>query len=176
MGANIAAFIIEQSTGLDYHEFIRNEILSPLQMNMSGWRDKKYEPKNASTLYWYGSPIPHSDLVTYPDGNFMTNVVDYSNFLRTVIRGYKGESNIITKDSYREMFKEPLSSDFRKGIFWSVDSEKIGHSGSDLGVLTHAYFLRESGHGIIVFVNTSDTEDYMLEVRDIYRALLKYIE
>ena len=72
------------------------------------------------------------------------------------------------------MVKDPISSDFRKGIFWTVDSEKIGHSGSDLGVLTHAYFLRENGIGIIVFVNTSDTENGMKEVRDIYRTLLKY--
>ena len=176
MGANIAALIIEQATGENYAEFVKKHILKPLELNNTGWRGKNYEPISNSTLYWYGSPIPHSELVTYPDGNLMTNVVDYSKFLRTVIQGYEGESNILTKDGYREMFKEPISSEFRKGIFWTVDSEKIGHSGSDLGVLTHAYFLRESGHGIIVFVNTSDTEDYLMEVRDIYRALQKYIE
>ena len=159
MGANIAAYIIEQATGENYAEFINKNIIEPLQMKSSGWRGKNYVPKNASTLYWYGFPVPYSDLVTYPDGNLMTNIVDYSKFLSAVIRGYQGEDNLITAKSYKEMMKDPISPDFRKGVFWSVDSEKIGHSGSDLGVLTHAYFLRDSGHGIIVFVNTSDTED-----------------
>ena len=72
------------------------------------------------------------------------------------------------------MMKDPISSDFRKGVFWTVDFEKIGHSGSDLGLLTYAYFLKENGMGIIVFVNTYDTENGMIEVRDIYRTLLKY--
>ena len=143
-------------------------------MNNTGWRGKKYEPRNTSILYWYGYPMPDGDLITYPDGNLMSNVIDYGKFLSTMIRGYEGEDNLLTAESYKEMMKDPVSSDFRKGVFWTVDSEKIGHSGSDLGLLTHAYFLRENGIGIVVFVNTSDTENGMIEVRDIYRTLLKY--
>ena len=176
MGANIAAYIIEQATGKNYAEFVNEHILTPLQMNNTGWRGKNYEPKNASSLYWYGYPMPDSNLITYPDGNLMTNVIDYGKFLSTMIRGYQGEDNILTAESYKEMMKNPVSSDFRKGIFWTVDSEKIGHSGSDLGLLSHAYFLRKNGIGIIVFVNTSDTEKGTIEVRDIYRTLLKYAE
>ncbi|MCQ0112538.1 serine hydrolase domain-containing protein [Zhouia amylolytica] len=175
MGANIAAYIIEQVSGESYTSFIKKHILNPLEMNNSGWRGKSYESKNASTLYWYGHPIPEYDLITYPDGNFMTNVVDYGKFLNAMIRGYEGEDNLLTAESYKEMMKDPVSSDFRKGIFWSVDSEKIGHSGSDFGILTHAYFLREHNMGIIVFVNTSDTKNGTTEVRDIYRTLLKYV-
>ncbi len=174
MGANIAAYILEQTTGENYTEFIKKHILEPLQMKNSGWRGKNYEPKNNSVLYWYGYPMPDGDLITYPDGNLMSNVIDYSKFLSTMIRGYEGKSNILTSDSYREMFKKPISPEFRKGIFWSVDSEKIGHSGSDLGLLSHAYFLKDNGIAIIVFVNTSDTENGMIEVRDIYRTILKY--
>ncbi len=174
MGANIAAFIIEQTTGENYAEFVKEHILIPLQMNNTGWRGKNYEPRDTSILYWYGYPMPDGDLITYPDGNLMSNVIDYGKFLSTMIRGYEGEDNLLTTESYKEMMKDPVSSDFRKGVFWTVDSEKIGHSGSDLGLLSHAYFLRENGIGIIVFVNTSDTENGMIEVRDIYRTLLKY--
>lgn len=176
MGANIVAYIIEQTTGENYAEFVKKHILLPLQMNNTGWRGKNYESKNASSLYWYGYPMPDGDLITYPDGNLMSNVIDYGKFLSTMIRGYEGENNLLTAESYKEMMKDPVSSDFRKGVFWTVDSEKIGHSGSDLGLLSHAYFLRENGIGIIVFVNTSDTENDTIEVRDIYRTLLKYAE
>lgn len=176
MGSNIVAYIIEQATGKNYAEFVKEQILLPLQMNNTGWKGKNYEPKNASSLYWYGYQMPDGDLITYPDGNLMSNVIDYGIFLSTMIRGYEGEDNLLTTLSYKEMMKDPVSSDFRKGVFWTVDSEKIGHSGSDLGLLSHAYFLRENGIGIIVFVNTSDTENGMIEVRDIYRTLLKYAE
>ncbi|MDG2074250.1 MAG: hypothetical protein P8J28_06715 [Polaribacter sp.] len=119
--------------------------------------------------------MPTSDLITYPDGNLMTNIDDFSVYFLTMIKGYFGEANILSSNDYKVMMKNPSSDKFRKGIFWSVDNEKIGHSGSDIGVLTHAYFLKESGDGIVVFVNTSDTEKGALEVRDIYRVLIKHI-
>lgn len=176
MGANIAAYILEQTTGENYAEFVKKHILEPLQMNHSGWRGKNYEPENYSTLYWYGYPMPDGDLITYPDGNFMSNVIDYGKFLSAMIQGYEGEDNLLTAESYKEMMEDPVSSDFRKGVFWTVDSDRIGHSGSDLGLLSHAYFLRENGIGIILFINTSDTKNSMIEVRDIYRTLIKNVE
>ena len=176
MGANITAYIIEQATGENYAEFVRKHILEPLQMKSSGWRGKNYEPKNISTLYWFNHPLPNGDLITYPDGNFMSNVIDYGTFLSAMIKGYKGENNVLTAQSYKVMMKNPVSSDFKKGVFWSVDSEKIGHSGNDPGILSHAYFLKNVGIGIVLFINTSDAENSMLDARDIYRTLKKYIE
>jgi CubicO group peptidase (beta-lactamase class C family) len=175
MGANIAALIIERATGVKYKDFVKREILEPLRMKNSGWPSKKSNLKNFSSIYWYGFLMPTSDLITYPDGNLMTNIDDFSVYFLTMIKGYFGEANILSSNDYKVMMKNPSSDKFRKGIFWSVDNEKIGHSGSDIGVLTHAYFLKESGDGIVVFVNTSDTEKGALEVRDIYRVLIKHI-
>lgn len=175
MGANIAAYIIEQIFEEDYRVFVQKHILNPLNMNMSGWRSKNYQLKNESTLYWYGFPMPKSDLITYPDGNFMTNIVDFSKFMTTMIQGYNGENNILKHNSYLEMMKDPTSKELKKGVFWSIDSQKIGHSGNDPGIISHAYFLKNNGKGIIIFVNTSDTENGMLEVRTIYRTIIKYL-
>jgi hypothetical protein len=106
----------------------------------------------------------------------MTSIKDFSKFLITMIQGYNGEDTILKATSYKEMMKDPMLDNFKKAIFWSIDSEKIGHSGNDRGVISHTYFLRKNGNGIIVFVNTSETENDMSEVRDIYRTLLKYIK
>lgn len=176
MGANIAAYIIDLVSGESYIEFVQKHILDPLQMTKSGWPSKNYQPSNVSTLYWYGYPTPEYEQITYGDAGFMTNITDFSKFLITMIQGYNGKDNILKATSYKEMMKDPMSDDFRKGIFWSIDSKKIGHSGNDPGVISHAYFLRENGKGIIIFVNTSETENDMSEVRDIYRTLLKYVE
>jgi CubicO group peptidase (beta-lactamase class C family) len=176
MGANIAAYIIDVVSGESYIEFVQKHILDPLQMTKSGWPSKNYQPSNVSTLYWYGYPTPVYEQITYGDAGFMSSITDFSKFLITMIQGYNGEDNILEATSYKVMMKDPMSDDFKKGIFWSIDSEKIGHSGNDPGVISHAYFLRENGNGIIIFVNTSETENAMSEVRDIYRTLLKHIE
>ncbi|WP_421807529.1 serine hydrolase domain-containing protein [Flagellimonas sp.] len=175
MGANIAAYIIAQASGMEYTEFLRKHILKPLQMNDSGWVSKTHHLENVSTLYWYGHPIPTYEFITYGDGGFMTNIEDFSKYMTAVMKGYQGESNILKASSYKEMLSQPASKEFKKNVFWTIDDEKIGHSGNDPGIISHAYFLREGSHGIIVFVNTSEVENDMISVRDIYRTLLKYM-
>ena len=175
MGANIAAYIIAQASGMEYTDFLQEHILDPLQMDNSGWASKDHPLENASKLYWYGNPIPQYEFITYGDGGFMTNIEDFSQYLMAVMKGYNGESNILKASSYKEMLSQPASKEFKKSVFWTIDDEKIGHSGNDPGIISHAYFLREGSHGIIVFVNTSEVENDMISVRDIYRTLLKHM-
>ncbi|WNB16759.1 serine hydrolase domain-containing protein [Marivirga arenosa] len=174
MGANIAAYIIELVSGASYTDFLQKHILNPLQMNASGWHSKSNPLKNRSTLYWYGYPIPNYEFITYGDGGFMTNIEDFSKFLSAVIKGYCGEQNVIKASSYANMVKDPSNDNFKKNMFWNIDDEKIGHSGNDPGVISHAYFMKKNKRGIIVFANSSETENDMQSVREIYRALLKY--
>lgn len=174
MGANIAAYIIELVSGDSYTNFVQKHVLNPLQMTASGWHSKNNPLKNMSTLYWYGYPIPNYEFITYGDGGFMTNIEDFSKFLSAVIKGYNGESNVIKASSYATMLEAPNNDDFKKNMFWNIDDEKIGHSGNDPGVISHAYFFQKSNLGYAVFVNTSETENDMLSVRDIYLTLLKY--
>lgn len=175
MGANIAAYIIAKASGMEYTEFLREHILKPLQMESSGWAFETHQLENIATLYWYGYPIPAYEFVAYGDGGLMTNIEDFSKYLMTVMKGYNGESNILKASSYKEMLSQPASKEFKKNVFWTIDDEKIGHSGNDPGIISHAYFLREGSLGIIVFVNTSEVENDMISVRDIYRALLKHM-
>ncbi|OWW24483.1 hypothetical protein B4Q04_14295 [Zobellia sp. OII3] len=174
MGANIAAYIIEIVSGDSYTDFLQKHILNPLQMDDSGWHSKSNPLENMSTLYWYGYPIPNYEFITYGDGGFMTNIEDFSKFLSAVIKGYSGEQNVIQASSYEKMLKDPSDNDFKKNMFWTIDHEKIGHSGNDPGVISHAYFMKKNKRGIIVFVNSSETENDMQSVREIYRALLTY--
>jgi len=175
MGANIAAFIIAEVSDMEYTKFLQKYILNPIQMDNSGWASKDHPLENASKLYWYGNPIPQYEFITYGDGGFMTNIEDFSQYLMAVMKGYNGESNILKASSYKEMLSQPASKEFKKSVFWTIDDEKIGHSGNDPGIISHAYFLREGSHGIIVFVNTSEVENDMISVRDIYRTLLKHM-
>nr|WP_288934601.1 serine hydrolase domain-containing protein [uncultured Allomuricauda sp.] len=175
MGANIAAFIIAEVSDMEYTKFLQKYILNPIQMDNSGWASKDHPLENASKLYWYGNPIPQYEFITYGDGGFMTNIEDFSKYLIAVMKGYNGESNILKASSYKEMLSQPVSKEFKKNVFWTIDDEKIGHSGNDPGIISHGYFLREGSHGIIVFVNTSEVENDMISVRDIYRTLLKHM-
>ena len=170
----IAAYIIEQVAEEKYIDFIKNNIIKPLNMTSSNWVFENSESKDASILYANNIPMPEMNDITYPDGSFVTNVVDFGNYLSTMINGYSGKTNIINSESYKEMLTQQINAEFDSGIFWEVYSKSIGHSGEHAGTSTYAYFDKENLVGYILFGNTTDTEKLQDDEIEIIRVLKKY--
>ena len=129
---------------------------------------------NESTLYADGIVMPKMKDITYPDGSFVTNVVDFGNYLSTIIGGFNGESNILNSESYKEMLFQLINPEFESGVFWEVYSKWIGHSGEHAGTSTYAYFDKENLVGYILFGNTTDTKNLQNEEQEIIGVLKKY--
>ena len=155
----IAAYIIEQVTGEKYNDFIKKHITKPLNMTNSYWVFEGSKSKDVSTLYANDIPMPEMNDITYPDGSFVTNVIDFGNYLSAMISGYSGKTNIINPKSYKEMMTQQINAKFESGIFWEVYSKSIGHSGEHAGTSTYAYFDKENLVGYILFGNTTDTKN-----------------
>lgn len=174
IGTALAAVIVENATGDSFHDFTYKYILKPLNMKSSGWRFKDVEFSNFSRLYEdVQTPIPYYEMITYPDGGFITSVNDLSLFLRELIRGYNGNGTILSKDSYREYFKPQLSSEnfvdrnernpysesYNVGIFIGYGyTGYVGHTGGDPGVLSMMFFNPETNIGRIMIYNTNFTD------------------
>jgi len=158
-GAAIASLIIEQASGMKYPDFVNTFILKPLGMTHSGWDLKDFDTKEKSKFYPFYMEIPEYKLITIADGGFITNVIDFSKYLAAIIKGYNGEDNIITSESYNKMLKENTTHD--QGIFWCVkelnNENYIGHTGGDPGVNTIAVFDKQNNLGYICFSNTNTT-------------------
>lgn len=156
-GAAIASLIIEQVSGMKYTDFVEAYILTPLGMKHSGWDLKDFDTKEKSKLYPFFMEIPEYKLITIADGGFITNIVDFSKYLSVIIRGYNGEDNIISSESYNMMLKEDITHN--QGVFWNVhelnDENYIGHTGGDPGVNTIAIFDKRNNLGYICFSNTN---------------------
>jgi CubicO group peptidase (beta-lactamase class C family) len=173
--ATIAAYIIEQATGEKYNDFVKKYIIEPLKMTNSNWVFEGSISNDISMRYAGDITMPKMRDITYPDGSFVTNVIDFGNYLSTIISGYSGENNVLNSDSYKEMLSQQINTEFESGIFWEVvGSIWIGHSGGHAGVSTYAYFDKESLTGFILFGNTTDTKHIDKEEQEIIRALKKY--
>ncbi|WP_179320515.1 serine hydrolase domain-containing protein [Winogradskyella helgolandensis] len=170
----IVAYIIEQVTGEKYNDFIKKHITQPLNMTSSNWVFEGSISENISTLYANDIPMPEMNDITYPDGSFVTNVVDFGNYLSTMINGYSGKNNILNSESYNEMMSQQINPEFESGIFWEVYSKSIGHSGEHAGTSTYAYFDKENLVGYILFGNTTDTKELQKEEIEIISVLKKY--
>jgi CubicO group peptidase (beta-lactamase class C family) len=132
---------------------------------------------------WYG-------LATWPDGGMRTSVRDLSRFLAAMINtGEFAGSRILGSDILQVMFQPQFARDEvlenvaedasrRQAVTWSYRDDLaantvVGHSGSDPGVTTHAYFYPATGGGAILLVNTSsDIDSFNQAVTTMIRALL----
>jgi len=78
-----------------------------------------------------------------------------------MLKGYAGESEFLSKESFETLFKNHLSvpDGERNGIFWDVFGEEgvgdIGHSGIDPGVYAFMYFNPSTGIGKILLTNAT---------------------
>lgn len=180
-GAALAAYIIEQATGTNFIKFTEEHILQPLKMDNSSWDHKSLtEPVNEtrSKLYYFGQEIPRFEDITYPDGEFVTSVVDFSKYMLAMMNGYHGEDNILLSASYKEMMtKEDESSE--EALFWEDDTKYtgyIGYSGQDMGIMTLGHFFKEKKMGVIIIANTSHLEEINQDFIDLFFILKNHCE
>ena len=180
-GAALAAYIVEQATGTNFIEFTEEHILQPLKMENSSWDHKslmEVEGVNRSKLYYFGQEIPRFEDITYPDGELVTSVSDFSKYMIAMINGYNGKDNILSSESYKEMMTKAGASS-EEAILWEVDTKYsgyIGYSGADMGILTLGHFFKEEKMGVIIFSNTSHLEGINQDFISLFFMLKKYCE
>lgn len=171
VGASLAAYIIEIVSNQSYAEFTTEYILKPLKMDNSGWSYDVINFDKVSMLY--SSPkmeVPYYSLITYPDGGFLTSVNDLAKYLHEIMKGYLGNGTLLSKASYKELFKEqlnaenfterdanhPYKDEYNIGIFMGFSGTgNIGHTGGDPGVSSLMFFNPKDKTGRILLVNTN---------------------
>ncbi|MEZ4883890.1 MAG: serine hydrolase domain-containing protein [Chitinophagales bacterium] len=178
LGATLLAYIVELVTKVPFYEYTTQYIFKPLNMSASTWNLKKVNPQKHVTYYnELLNEVPKYHIITYPDGGLYSSVADLTKYLQEMIKGYNGESELLTKDSFREMMsKQSKVVDLPDGICWDLSfSCCIGHAGNDFGTNTLMYFEPESGIGRILFTNISLEKEELEEAFfEIFNTLFKY--
>ncbi len=121
---------------------------------------------------------PHFGNPQYPDGGLNASIKDLTILIDIMLNnGKNNDYNLLSKNSFNEMFnlQLPDSISTRQRFFWRDNPNGlIGHSGSDLGVFTSAYFDLDKQNAVIILMNRdvdAVTEKAMEEIRE---QLLNY--
>lgn len=191
VGATLAAYVIEQSTGEPFNKYTTKHILKPLGMSSSGWSFDDIDLSKHSILYENpGQSIPKYSLITYPDGGLITNIKDLGKYLTELIKGQSGAGTLLTKESYYQIFSGQLSTghlpnrdkdddydvEYNSGIFMGfTPSGQIGHTGGDPGIATFMFFNPQTKIGRVLMINTSITsQEGVDQFYSIWNTLGKY--
>lgn len=185
IGAALAAYIIEKVSEKSFNEFTEENIFKPLNMNNTGWFYKDIDSTQHSILYnEKDKPLKPYSCITYPDGSLKTNIQDLSLYLIELIKGYNGNSTLLAKKSWNELYAKNFSKENNiqdinprepnTGIFMAYfKSGKIGHTGSDLGVSAFMMFNPNTNVGQILMANEDLTPDNLEEFKGVWNTLDK---
>jgi len=166
-----AGLIIENITGIEYYEYIKNYILMPLKMNRSIYlREDFQKDKNILTGYLpseESKPFKTSDhpfdKFIYAPGGLLTSAKEMQNYIIMLIQGGKfQDSEILQKSSIEEMWKPYIRTPYGAEDAWYclgwVSERFLGHRLIQHGgnVATSSAYLAiipEEKMGVIVGAN-----------------------
>ncbi|MFK7811312.1 MAG: serine hydrolase domain-containing protein [Maribacter sp.] len=167
IGAALAAYIIELKTGLSYDQYIEKLVAKEFGFSPGVW---KHTSEQLPTSYFQNKiEIPAYRPILYPTGGMMLSCEELSGYLLHMMKGFKGESKILTPQSFQKMMN--LSEG--NGVFWELKGNKVGHNGGNYGVICLMSFDKETGIGKILLTNISSyaSDNIMKQVVKIWNAI-----
>ncbi len=187
IGAGLAAYIIERTTGMSFVDFTKNHIFKPLEMKVASWfvndsikqsfQTKYYEPRNNSL-----SKVTAKGVILYPARDLSTNIIDLTKYCQAVIAK---SPKLLKEESFQELLMPQLDGDVKinaidnTGLFWMIDRNQYGvtyqltgMNGGDNCINTMLWFDPKTELGYIFMGNTGQAEQNRVSHIWIFRSLV----
>lgn len=169
IGYHLLELIIEEVTGQKFSEYMREEVLLPLDMKNAGfdWSENFITPvPDGHDLN--GNPVPVYVYSEKAAGGLFANVEDVAQFvLSGMSSDFYSDNNILSERGVRKLYTPVIET---SGIYSFVsDYYGLGHftetlqigekaifgGGQGHGWMTHFHLVPDSGDGIVILTNSS---------------------
>jgi CubicO group peptidase (beta-lactamase class C family) len=167
-GTGLMAIIIQNVSGMPFHQFVTNHILHPLSMNSSTFHfADAMQSEPAQAYYNKSTPFPLYNNCSYAEGGLFSNNLDMGKYLQDMISGYNGNSTkLFSSQYYSLLFHDQLEagivpSDFgdNHGFFWVRSGGKMMHGGNSFGISTYIEITESGKSGYSLMTNLDATFD-----------------
>jgi CubicO group peptidase (beta-lactamase class C family) len=159
----LLGYIIEKVSNMTYEDFIRNNIIVPLNLTSTGFLSSETDAKNKSIGYYFinkysneHAEAPKTEgLMSYAAGEIYSNSVDLQKWENALF-----SEKIITKESLNEMFT-PYLNNYGYGwfIYENADGDKVAyHSGNLPGYTSFVEKNLNKNYLIIILCNENIDE------------------
>ncbi|PIV50609.1 MAG: hypothetical protein COS19_03790 [Flavobacteriaceae bacterium CG02_land_8_20_14_3_00_34_13] len=175
LGAALAAYIIEIKMGISYDKYIEKFVTTELGFEQGVWRHLPFS-KLPTSYFQTKIETPNHIPILYPTGGMLLSCDELSKYLIEMIKGFNGNSIILTPKSFQNMMTSQNGNNSELGIFWELKGDNIGHNGGNYGVTCLMSFDRTTGTGKIFITNISSYNDNSLlkEMIAIWNKLGEY--
>jgi CubicO group peptidase (beta-lactamase class C family) len=164
-GYALAAYVVEEVSGLSFDEYVQQNILHPLGMERSGYLLGPPMPEGLATGYFYENgeqlPQPVDYDADYPGGSMVSTATDMAKFMLAFLQDGRYEDTFILQpETIEEMHqrhftvtpgKSGVTYGFAEGF---VNGQRLlGHSGAITGFSTILDLLPEHDLGYFFSFN-----------------------
>ena len=168
IASSLAAYLVEAATGMPFKEYIRANVLSPLNMNQTAYDLAGLDPTQVAKLYWdRNTPLPVYTNDSYPDAGVNTSNQDLAKYLLDMTKGTQGQSTaLFSKTGYELLFDAllppnttPAGLGENQGVFWLLQNSNIRHDGADPGTTCNLQFDQNGRAGYLLLTNMDASTD-----------------
>lgn len=167
-GFDLLELMIEEVTGRDFAEYMRDEILLPLEMDHShfAWSGS-FDPSVANGHDQKGRPIP---VYVYPataSGGLFSTVDDIARFVAAGMTRFSDTGGAVLRPETIDELYVPVvdTASFYRIVFGaygyghfienlSNGHRAVAHGGQGYGWMTHFHAVPETGDGIVILTNS----------------------
>jgi serine-type D-Ala-D-Ala carboxypeptidase/endopeptidase len=169
LGFGLLGHALARTVGMSYEELVRERILEPLGMDMSGiGLDSAMQAWMADGHHQIGTVVPLFDLPTLAGaGALRSNVRDMLRFLAANVGEPETELERGMRDAYT--VREQLTGQVSIGLGWRIqsvgNSKIVRHSGGTTGFRTFIGFDPDREVGVVLLTNSAhETDDIGLHL------------
>ena len=166
VGADLAAFIVESTTGMPFDRYCATHIFAPLGMNATSFKLEGLDRSALAMPYRYasGSGRYHAygqyGYPDYPCGQARTSVSQLGRYLALYMNGgtYR-DVQLLKPTTVAEILRPQIGALYPgQGLIWYREKvggpRVLGRQGGDSGVCTFMFFEPKTGAGAIVPTNS----------------------
>lgn len=164
-----AAHITEENIDTSFEDFVKQNLLLPLEM-----KGATYHPRDSTTLYlskgYAGShfeEVPFPDIPQWSTGALTSSIGDLSNFVSMLLNNGRFKNKQILRPESVKRMETPETSlqaeagiryGYGKGILGKIENGNLfyGHSGRYGGFLSEFGYSRELDLGYVILINSVD--------------------
>ena len=186
---NIAGYLVGLFAGGPYPDYMKKNVLDPLEMHSSAFEQtpeirkmmaqpysrKKTDAPIEAVKPWYGGSLPEK-----PCGSLFSSVMDLGRFLIAQMnRGVHEGTRILNEETIDEMHKLQASAGKSRSGYglswkrtWHYGNLMMSHTGGNLGWTAHMAFYPELRAGIIILCNLNDNSGWRPPAREALSILV----
>lgn len=190
-GASLAAYIVEEVSGLDYREYVRKHIFEPLHMTKTAidakQSDHPWVKEQRSKVQGYTEGFRliqpnHYVIPMYPAGSVVGTASDLQKLMQALL-AEDGAPLFEDRTTLNNMFEPTLYYPktniprMANGLFYlpSENEHVYGHGGNTIAFSSSFYVDRKDRTGVVVLTNMANESTFTLGIPDIVFGEYTYV-